>query len=138
MIEKGSKVHLHYTLTVDGDVVGSSRGEDPLAYIQGEGHIVPGLEEALLGKKAGDQLDVAVPPDKGYGMPDDEARQSVPKSAFEDPSDLKPGDVVSGEAGGQPIRALVLEVTDDEITLDLNHPLAGKTLQFAIEVVEVE
>lgn len=138
MIEKGSKVHLHYTLKVDGDVVGSSRGEEPLAYIQGEGHIVPGLEEALLGKSVGDSLDVSVSPEKGYGMPNDEARQSVPKSAFEDPSDLKPGDVVSGEAGGQPLRALVLEVTDDQIVLDLNHPLAGKTLEFDIEIIGVE
>ena len=137
MIQKGSKVTLHYTLTVDDQVVDSSRDRGPLDYVHGEGQIVPGLEEQLAGMAAGEKKTATVPPDKGYGERRADAVHKLSKAAFQDPSNLKPGDIVSGQADGQSFQAMVTEVGDDEITLDLNHPLAGKTLTFEVEIVEI-
>jgi FKBP-type peptidyl-prolyl cis-trans isomerase SlyD len=137
MIDDGSTVKFHYTLTVDGETIESSRDGDPLSYVHGKGEIVPGLEEQLLGKSAGDTLELNIPADKGYGPPDPQAIQTVPRSAFGDPEKLKVGDIVAGEAAGQQIRARIAEIGSENITIDLNHPLAGKALHFSIEVVEV-
>ena len=137
MIAKGSKVKLHYTLTVDGQVVDSSREIEPLEFESGSGHIIPGLDEALQGLKAGDKKVVVVPPEKAYGPMEDEAIQKVPKSAFEGGDDLQPGMVVTGEMEGETFHALVMEIVDDGIVLNLNHPLAGQTLEFDVEVMDV-
>jgi FKBP-type peptidyl-prolyl cis-trans isomerase SlyD len=137
MIKNGSQVKLHYTLTVDGEVVDSSKGSDPLSYVHGKGQIIPGLEEQLEGLGAGDTKDAEIPPEKGYGMPNPDAVQEVPKSSFGDPDSLSVGDVVSGQAGDQPIQARISELRNDTIVVDMNHPLAGMTLSFAVEIVEV-
>jgi FKBP-type peptidyl-prolyl cis-trans isomerase SlyD len=137
MIDKGSKVRFHYTLTVDGEEIESSKGNEPLSYVHGEGQIVPGLEEQLKGMAPGETTSTEIPPEKGYGPPDPTAVQTVPRSAFKDADRLKVGDIVAGEAAGQAIRARIAKVDGGQITIDLNHPLAGKTLQFTIEVVEV-
>ncbi len=137
MIEKGSQVAIHYTLTVDGEVVDSSEGKDPLTYEQGAGHIIPGLESELAGLKAGDKKLVTVAPEGGYGVHTPEAIQEVPRSAFPTEEELKVGDRVSGEADGQMFQATVQAFGDETITLDFNHPLAGKTLNFDVTVVSV-
>ena len=140
MIKKGSKVTIHYTLTVDGHVVDSSQGNDPLTYTQGGGDIIPGLEEQLVGLAKGDKKTVTVSPDKGYGQPNPNAIQTVAKTSFQDSDnskELKAGDVVTGHMGDQRFQAIIVSVDKDTVTLDLNHPLAGKTLTFAIEVIEV-
>jgi FKBP-type peptidyl-prolyl cis-trans isomerase SlyD len=137
MIKKGSQVKLHYTLSVDDEVVDSSQNDEPLSYTHGEEQIVPGLEEHLEGMGVGEKKKATVDPEKGYGLYSEEGLQAVARSAFNDPSGLKPGDVVSGQAEGQAFEARVTEVGDEEITLDLNHPLAGKTLEFEVEIVEV-
>jgi FKBP-type peptidyl-prolyl cis-trans isomerase SlyD len=137
MIEKGSKVKIHYKLTVEGEVVDSSEGKPPLEFVQGEGQIISGLEEELEGLKTGDQKEVVVSPQKGYGPSNPEAFQKVPKQAFQGNAELKEGEWVMGNAGGREFRAKISEINDDSVTLDLNHPLAGKSLEFSIEVVEV-
>ena len=138
MIKEGSEVKLHYTLTVDDQVVDSSRERgEPISYVHGQGQIVPGLEEHLEGMDAGDKKTAQVPPEKAYGPRRDDAMQSVPKTSFQDVDKLKKGDVVTGQAQGQPFQAMVAEVGDEDITLDLNHPLAGKTLQFDVEILEI-
>lgn len=138
MIKEGSEVKLHYTLTVEDEVIDSSRQRgEPISYVHGQGQIVPGLEEQLEGMAAGDTKKADVPPEKGYGPRRPDAMQTVPKGSFQDPSGLKQGDVVSGQAQGQPFQATVAEVGEEEITLDLNHPLAGKTLHFDVEILEV-
>ncbi|GIW39429.1 MAG: peptidyl-prolyl cis-trans isomerase [Candidatus Binatia bacterium] len=137
MIEEGSRVRIHYTLSVDGEIIESSVGQEPFEYIHGTGQIVPGLEEQLAGLEPGDKKEIDVPPEKGYGEFDRSAVQRVPRAAFRDPEELEVGDVVTGEIRGQRFQATVAEVGPEEITLDLNHPLAGKTLHFSIEVVSV-
>ncbi len=138
MIKSGSKVTLHYKLTVDEQVVDSSAGRDPLSYVHGENQIVPGLEEALEGLGAGDKKTAVIPPEKAYGPVNEEAIHKVPREAFKDAAAVNVGDVVTGSAAGQQFEARVAEIGAGEITIDLNHPLAGKTLHFEVEVVGVE
>ena len=138
MIQDGSKVTMHYTLTVDGEVVDSSRGGDAFIYVHGESQIVPGLEAALVGLVVGTEKDVEVPPEGGYGLRIEEAVQQVPREAFQDPTGLEVGSIVAGEMQGRPFQAMVVEVGEAEIRLDLNHPLAGKTLSFQVEIVAID
>ena len=131
-------VKFHYTLTVDGKKLESSMGKEPLSATLGAGNIIPGLEEALAGMKAGDKRSVTVAPEKGYGPYHPEGLQKVPKAAFKNLAGLKPGMTIGGQRGGRSFQAVVKQVGDKDVTLDLNHPLAGKTLNFDIEVVAVQ
>lgn len=138
MIESGSTVTIHYTLTVDDKEMESSFGGKPLTYQQGQGQLIPGLEKKLEGLDAGDKKEVTVPPDSAYGERDPENVIPVPKASFSSPENIQVGTFVEGRTGqGEPFRAKVTEERDQEFVLDLNHPLAGKTLHFQVEVVEV-
>lgn len=131
-----SVVAFHYTLRNDsGEVLDSSSGQTPLLYLHGAQNIVPGLEQALEGRRVGDQFDVSVPPALGYGEHDPGLLQQVPRSAFQGVDEIVPG--MQFQAGGQGTPVVVTEVTTDTVTINANHPLAGVTLNFAIEVVEV-
>ena len=137
-VQDGSTVALNYTLTVDGAVVDSSTTGDPLTYVQGEGNIIPGLERQLAGLSVGDTRDITVGPNEAYGEVDPAAYIEVPKAQL--PKDITPeiGTLLRGtDPEGHPFRATVHEVKNQTVTLDLNHPLAGKTLQFQVEVVTV-
>src|SRR5690606_3192497 len=132
-------VAIHYTLTnTAGETLDSSveRG-DPLTYLHGHGNIIPGLENALLGKAAGDKLNVEVAPGEGYGERHDQLIQQVPRSAFEGVDHLEPGMQCQAETGMGVRLFTITEVGDDEVTNDGNHPLAGETLHFAEEITEV-
>jgi FKBP-type peptidyl-prolyl cis-trans isomerase SlyD len=137
MISAGSKVSIHYTLTVDGAVVDSSSGREPLDYVQGEGMLVPGIEAGLAGAQAGEKRHIKVAPGEGYGELHPELLIPAPREALSHLPDLKVGAVVSGEGPEGPFRAIVREIGETEVTLDLNHPLAGKTLEFDVEVISV-
>jgi FKBP-type peptidyl-prolyl cis-trans isomerase SlyD len=133
-IGKEKVVSIHYTLTDNsGNVLDSSKGNNPLLYIQGIGNLIPGMEEGLEGREKGDKLQIKVAPEKGYGMRDDKMIQKVPRSAFGG-QEVKKG--MQFQAGhGQ-----VVTVTDvglDSITVDGNHPLAGVELNFDVEVMDV-
>lgn len=137
-IEKNRVVSLHYTLRDEqGAVLDASSRRGPLNYLHGKGNIIPGLEEALAGKSAGDKLDVTVPPEKGYGQRDDRLVQIVPRNKINEVSELTPGMQVrtSGPQGARLVT--VVRVERDFVTLDGNHPLAGRTLHFSVEVAEV-
>lgn len=138
VIKEGSKVSINYVLKVDGNVVDSSKEGGPLTYTQGQSQIIPGLEKQLAGLKAGDKKNISVTPGEGYGEHNPQAIQKVPKKAFKDADALKVGTVVAGVAGDREFQAMVVEIGKEEITLDLNHPLAGKTLDFEVEVVSVQ
>jgi FKBP-type peptidyl-prolyl cis-trans isomerase SlyD len=130
--------YFHYTLTNDaGETLDSSAGREPLPYLHGGGNIVPGLEKALTGKKAGDKLKVDVTPEDGYGPRVEALVQVVPKSAFEGVADLKPGMQFQAESNMGPVSVVVTDVTGDNVTVDGNHPLAGQTLHFDVEITEV-
>jgi FKBP-type peptidyl-prolyl cis-trans isomerase 2 len=138
VIEDGSSVRLHYTLTVDGKTVDSSRQAEPLAFQVGSGQIIPGLEAQLKGLKAGDKKTIVVQPDAGYGPVYPQAIQKVPRAKFQRAGKIEVGSTVTAQGpGGRTIHARVTDVTKDTVTVDMNHPLAGKTLNFDVEVVDV-
>lgn len=140
-IEKNKVVSINYTLTdVDNNVLDTSEGRDPLAYIQGIGNLIPGLEAQLEGKKAGDKVKATVEPKDAYGERQEEMVQVVPKAGFQsqDPNDkLQEGMQVRVETNAGPQIAMVTKIENEDVTLDLNHPLAGMTLNFDVEVMEV-
>jgi FKBP-type peptidyl-prolyl cis-trans isomerase SlyD len=131
-------VSIHYTLTDNaGTVLDSSSGGHPLAYLHGFGNIIPGLENALEGKATGDKLSVTVEPGEGYGERDEGLVQAVPRTAFKGVKELAPGMQFQAQ-GPQGTRLVVVtQVTEDLVTVDANHPLAGQTLHFEVEVSEV-
>lgn len=132
-------VSMHYTLTDnDGNTLDSSEGADPLAYLHGAGNIIPGLEKALVGKVAGDQVKVTVEPAEGYGEIVPELMQTVPRELFQGIDEIVPGMTFEAEGeGGQTQRVVVKEASDKEVVVDANHPLAGMTLNFDVSIVEV-
>lgn len=131
-------VCIHYTLRDDaGEVLDSSSGRAPLAYLHGNGNLVPGLESALDGKSAGDKLTVAIAPEQGYGVRDERLVQVMPRGKFE-----KTGEIVAGmqfrtSGPGGTRLVTVTRIERDLVTVDANHPLAGKTLHFEVEITEV-
>ena len=137
MIKEGSKVKLDYTVRVDGKVTDTSAGRGPLEYTHGAGHIIPGLEKELLGMKVGDKKSVDIAPEEGYGNVLEEAIRRVPKEAIGGAEHLKVGDMVGASNAGHTFRAVVKEITDKEVVLDFNHPLAGKNLHFDVEIKEI-
>ncbi len=137
MIQKGAKVKFDYTLTVDGKVQDSSAGRGPLEYTHGAGQIIIGLEEELATMNVGDKKTVKIAAEKAYGPVLEEAIKRVPKTAINNADQLKVGDMVGASNGGHTFRAIVKEISDQEITLDFNHPLAGKELTFEVEVKEI-
>jgi len=137
-IEKGSKVNFDYTLTVDGEVVDSSDGRDPFTYTHGEGQIVPGLERNLEGLHAGDKKKVAVLPEEGYGVVDPNAFKDVPRSTLPADVNLEPGMMLQAQnPNGNIFTVKIIEVKDDIVTIDFNHPLAGKMLNFQVKIVSI-
>jgi FKBP-type peptidyl-prolyl cis-trans isomerase SlyD len=137
-IMDGRVVSIHYTLTDDdGIVIDKSSPDAPLSYLHGAGNIVPGLENALAGRKAGDSLVADVPPELAYGPRHEQLVQQVARSAFPEGADIAPG--MQFEAHGEhgPLVVMVTEVGDEQVTIDGNHPLAGRNLHFAVEVAGV-
>ena len=131
-------VLIHYTLKDDqGAVIDSSAGGDPLAYIQGHGNLVAGLEKALEGKKDGDKVAVAVTPEEGYGKHDAALIQRVPKRSLQGSGEIKKGMQFQGQTPDGMRLFTVTGLVGDMVTLDGNHPLADKTLNFDVEIVSV-
>lgn len=137
-IAQDKVVLIHYTLTNDaGETIDSSSGGDPLAYIHGQGNLIPGLEKALEGKQAGDKLNVKVGPAEGYGVRDDKLLQQVPKRQFGG-ANLQPGMQFHAQTSQGHARVVtVVRIQGDMVTVDGNHPLAGENLNFDVEVTEV-
>lgn len=132
-------VAFHYTLTgADGEVIDTSDGGDPLEYLHGAGHIVPGLERELAGKAVGDHFNVEVAPADGYGEREDYPPQAVPRSAFPPGMPLQPGmSFIGQDPHGNHVPLWIVAVEDDKVFLDDQHPMAGKTLYFDVEVVSI-
>ena len=128
----------NYTLTNDaGEVLDSSEGREPLAYLHGKGNIVSGLEKEMTGKKVGDKFNVKVKPEEGYGVHNPALVQVVPREAFRGVDKLEAGMQFRAESDRGPMMVVVTAVQGDTVTVDGNHPLAGATLHFAIEITEV-
>ncbi|MEO1638539.1 MAG: peptidylprolyl isomerase [Pseudomonadota bacterium] len=136
----GDTVRITYVGTLNnGEVFDSSEGRDPLEFVVGSGQIIKGLDVAIPGMAVGDTKDVNVPCDQAYGQVNPEARQAVPRDQMPPEIPLEVGTQLKMQTPqGQVVPVKVAEVTDDEVTLDANHPLAGQDLNFAIEVVGID
>ena len=137
IILDGKKVKIHYTLQVEGEVVDTSEGKDPLLYLQGTDALVPGLQKGLLYRHEGENCRIMVPPEEAYGLIDESRITEVSKSSLPE-GRLEIGYVVTAEDNdGARMHARVREIRDDTVLLDFNHPFAGKVLQFDVKVLEV-
>jgi FKBP-type peptidyl-prolyl cis-trans isomerase SlyD len=131
-------VTIHYTLKDEsGAVLDSSAGGEPLAYIQGHGNLVPGLEKALEGKQGGTHVEVTLSPEEGYGTREAALVQRVPKRSLQGASEIRKGMQFQANTDAGMRVFTVTAVTGDMVTLDGNHPLADRTLHFNVEVVSV-
>jgi len=138
-IARNHAVLFNYTLTDDEtNVLDSSQGREPLAYLHGSGNIIPGLERALEGRAAGDTFSVTIAAAEAYGERDNSLVMRVPRTRFEDAGEVAVGmRFHASDADGQTRVVTVVGVDDEAVTVDANHPLAGMNLTFAVEVVEV-
>ncbi len=137
-IEKNVVVAIDYTLTDnDGVVIDTSTGREPLKYLHGTGALIPGLEKELEGKVAGDKLDVAIKPEEGYGARDEQLLQAVPREHFGHVPDIQVGMQFQANSEQGPIMVTIVDVNDQQVMVDGNHPLAGVILNFKVEVKEV-
>ncbi len=134
-IETNKVVTIDYTLKNAGqEIIDTTEGDEPLAYLHGMGNLVPGLEKALEGKAAGDSLQVVIPPAEGYGERDEAKVGKAPLSEFAEVGEVTPGMQFEAEGPDGSDMVTVISVEGDTITLDANHPLAGETLHFDVTV----
>lgn len=138
--QKGDTVAVHYTGKLDdGEVFDSSRERDPLEFEIGSGQVIPGFDQAVAGLEVGESREIRIDPDQGYGQPREDLVVDVERDQFPDESEPQLGQQVQVQvAPGQNRVATITEIQDEAITLDLNHPLAGKPLTFDVELVEIK
>jgi FKBP-type peptidyl-prolyl cis-trans isomerase SlyD len=137
-VTENAVVVIDYTLKDnDGEVIDSSDGAGPLAYLQGFGNIIPGLEAALLGKEAGDEVQASIEPKDAYGERVEDMKQEVPKELFGGIEKIEVGMQFQSETDAGPVMVTVVEMGEEMITVDGNHPLAGVHLNFDVTVREV-
>ena len=138
-IKQGSKVTLHYTGTLDdGSVFDSSEGREPLAFTVGEHQVIRGFEDGVLGLSVDQEKKIDIAPEQGYGQKHDQLIQQVPKELFKDFSPEIGQQIGLMGKDGRQMTASVTDVSETHVTLDLNHPLAGKNLHFSVKIVSVE
>jgi FKBP-type peptidyl-prolyl cis-trans isomerase SlyD len=136
--EKDKVVSFHYQLSEDsGAEVENSHGREPMAFLFGHRNIIAGLEQAMAGHVAGDKFDAVVGPAEAYGERREDFVQRVPKKYFQHPEHLKPGmhTVLNTKDGHRSVT--VLKLGSSVVDVDLNHPMAGKTLRFAVEITDI-
>lgn len=137
-ISENCVASFHYTLTDNtGKVLDSSEGQEPLSYLHGAGNIIPGLEDALVGKTIGDKLSVSVNAAQAYGLRDDSMVQELPSSMFSGIDNIETGMEFHAETEHGLQVVTVTKVDGDQITIDGNHPLAGVDLNFDVEITDV-
>jgi FKBP-type peptidyl-prolyl cis-trans isomerase SlyD len=134
-IQNNQKVAVRYELKVEGNLVDSNLEAQPLEFEFGTGQIIPGLESRIQDMSEGESKEVTVPAVEGYGEYNEEAQQTLPKEQFAAIDNLQVGMPLQGQGqNGQPIQVVVKDIQDESVVIDLNHPLAGKDLNFAITV----
>lgn len=136
-VKNGDTVFVHYTGKLDdGTEFDSSEGREPLEFVVGSGMIIPGFEAAVLGREKGDKVSVSIPPEDAYGLPNEEMKIIVPRSEVPEHIEPEEGMLLQITLEQGELDVAVSRVTDEEVELDGNHPLAGKTLNFDIEIVD--
>src|SRR5512139_310601 len=139
VVKDGMLVSMEYTLKgTDGKVIDSSKGREPLKYVHGQKSMIPGLEKELTGMKVGSEKNVTVKPEDAYGPISSNAFQEIPREKIP-PNALKVGAVLEGQDGqGRPMLARIKEIKEKSVVIDLNHPMAGKTLVFNVKIVDIQ
>lgn len=138
IIENKKVVSFHYTLTNgEGQQLESSRERKPMSYLHGAHNIIPGLEKALAGKTVGDSLQVTLPPAEAYGERQADRVQRIPAKLFKEARKLEPGQLVSLQTRQGSVQAMVVKVGRFNVDVDTNHPLAGQTLTFDVEITDI-
>ena len=137
-ISKNVVASIEYELTADGgEVIDSSKGGPPLAYLHGNGNLIPGLEAELEGKGSGDSVKVRIAPENAYGPRNEDMVQPVPRSDFPADADLQPGMQFQAQTPDGMLILTIVEIDGDTVKLDGNHPLAGMHLNFDVTVIDV-
>ena len=136
-IADNTVAELNYKLTVDGELIDESYDGQPLAYIHGNGNLIPGMENALTGKSVGDKFSITLEPKEAYGEYDDALSTKVDRSELSGIDNLEVGLQLEAQFPDGTQMATVQAIDGDEVTIDGNHPLAGETLNFEIEVMGV-
>ena len=136
MIKEGSKVKVHYTGRFeDNNVFDSSEGREPIEFTVGEGMLIPGFEQGVMGLQTGDKKTVELEPENAYGEVREELINQVPLDRL--PEGVQEGQMLEAQTEAGPIPVLVTEITDTTVTVDANHPLAGKKLIFDLELMGI-
>ncbi|MGB5474119.1 MAG: peptidylprolyl isomerase [Gammaproteobacteria bacterium] len=131
-------ISIAYTLKDNDDNIIDQSDDGSFCYLHGASNIIPGLEDALTGKTAGEELSVSIPPEQGYGVREAERVQSVPREMFPADQEIQPGMQFHAQGpDGQAIVVMIAKVEDDTITVDGNHPLAGVQLNFDVRVIDI-
>jgi peptidylprolyl isomerase len=140
VIENGNVVKMHYNAKIGDRVIDTSRDKEPIEFKVGEGQILQGLDEAVVGLDSGDKKTVVVPPEKAYGQRKDGLTQKIPRDkSREPPKGIKEGNIIQYKnEQGKNRYATIAKVEENNITVDLNHPLAGQTINFDLEIVDVQ
>jgi len=137
-IGPGTRVSLHFAIKLqDGQIIDSNFDAQPASFTFGDGNIPEGFEQALLGLKPGEHAELTIAPERGFGMHNPSNIQVLPRSQFKDMA-LEPGLVVSFQEPGGELPGMITEFNEEKVTVDFNHPLAGKTLIFEVQVESVE
>lgn len=139
-VKDGDTVKVHYTGTLkDGQVFDTSAEREPLEFTLGQGQLIPGFEKAVKGMEVGDSTSIEIPTEEAYGESREDLVINVPKDQLPDEVEPKVGmQLQVNQENGQPIPVRITEIADEDLTLDANHPLAGKDLKFDIELVEIK
>lgn len=139
-ISENTRVTLNFSLRLeDGSEVDSNFGSAPVDFVIGDGSLLPGFERALMGLRPGDEAEVQVGPEDGFGQPNDNNIQVVKREHFDDAVTLEPGMVFSfADAAGGELPGVIADVDDSEVRVDFNHPLAGRTITFKVLIHKVE
>ncbi len=139
-VSEGTRVFLNFSISLeDGSEVDSNFGGDPVDFVVGDGNLLPGFERRLFGMSAGERQMFSVPPEDAFGQPNDNNVQYLPREQFDEQEELAIGLVYSfADAAGGELPGMIIAFDDDEVTVDFNHPLAGRTILFDVVVHRVE
>ncbi|HLC46737.1 MAG TPA: peptidylprolyl isomerase [Candidatus Nanoarchaeia archaeon] len=138
-VNKGDNIKVEYTGTFeDGTVFDSSEGKEPLEFEAGSGRVIKGFDDAVIGMKNGEQKKITIPPAQAYGDLNPHLTKKIPRSSLPEGPEPKAGMMLAvSTPDGQQFPVRIAEVSAEEVTLDLNHPLAGKTLLFTVRIMEI-
>ncbi len=139
-IEPNMRITLNFSLALEtGEEVDSNFGQEPVSFVMGDGSLLPGFERRLIGMRAGDEAEFRIPPDEGFGDPQDDNIQEIPRREFDADSPLEPGMLFSfADAAGGEVPGMIAAVNEESVTVDFNHPLSGRTIHFRVRIARVE